>query len=138
MVNNFFVFYSIIRTKYMRIVRNYKSLESRVPLKDAREVFAVKEDPLLVARMHDFDLRVAESLRVAVENSQWNFRTIGSLALETGLSKDNVAQMLHSTPTGRESPLRNHNGEKLYRGSESKMSKGEIYEMIRRILAKDF
>jgi hypothetical protein len=120
--------------------KKYKSLESRIPIKDAREIFVVKEDPMLVARLHNFDFRVVKRLTDAIEDpaSDWDYRTVGSLALQTGLPESEVSQMLRVTPAGRESPLRSKGGEKLYRGSDVRMNKLEIGEMIRRVLAKDF
>jgi hypothetical protein len=122
----------------MGIGKKYQSPESRIPIKDAREVYRINEDPKSIARLHNFDARVIESLRTAIDNSTATYRTVGALALETGLPEDQVSQMLRVTPAGRESPLRTHDGQKLYRGTNTHMNRLERAEAIRRILAKDF
>lgn len=121
----------------MNFGRKYQSSEFRIPLKDAREVFFKGEDPKSLARLHNFDFRVVETLRAAVEDPRWLYRTVGGLGVDTGLPEDQVSQMLKATRAGRESPLRTKEREKLYRGVDTPMNFPEIYEAIRRILAED-
>jgi hypothetical protein len=79
------------------------------------------------------------AISAAVQDPEWNYRTIGGIERDTGVAAEKIAHVLRSSPElARETAFTDDTGNPIYARANQPKTILERYEMVRRVLARAF
>ncbi|MBI3667258.1 MAG: hypothetical protein HY236_13710 [Acidobacteria bacterium] len=72
----------------------------------------------------------------ALQDESWDFRTVGGIAKDTGLSEEMAREILEKHPDVRKSPIPDRKGRELYTLKSRRIKRQEVLAMARAFIAK--